>query len=196
VVAAASGCVLAFVVLVAGPQVISGSVAAINPSAQGVVSGGGTVTNPCGDASFGLNSVRPSSFPNGQAIGRIDYERLGSCVNAHVNVPVILKSVTVGPTLTPNGTGGDAALIGDCGAGDANTTCPTATPAVTHVVVYTRDLADSGAGQDQFRILFLNCGGDPPVVPTTFGEVPSNCTEALAAEGGLLTTGNVQVRLP
>jgi len=187
--------VVAIVLIVAGARIATASVSAISPTAQGAVSGGGTVTNPCGDASFGLNSVRPNTFPGGQALGRINYDRLGSCANAHVNVPVVLKSVTVSSTPTPNGTGGDAAIIGDCTTGDTNTACPTGSPPVTHVLVFTRDVADSGAGQDQFQIHFLNCGGTP-TPPTSFGATPDNCTEPLPFEGGLLTTGNIQVRLP
>jgi len=81
--------VVAIVLIVAGARIATASVSAISPTAQGAVSGGGTVTNPCGDASFGLNSVRPNTFPGGQALGRINYDRLGSCANAHVNVPVV-----------------------------------------------------------------------------------------------------------
>jgi hypothetical protein len=189
---------LAVLVLIAGiPRDVTASVSSISSTAQGVVSGGGTVTNTCGDASFGLNSVRPSSFPNGQALGRINYERLGSCPNAHVNVPVVLKAVTVSTTPSPNGTGGDAAIIGNCAPVDANTLCPSApsgSPPVTHVMVVTRDVADDGAGQDLLQIVFLNCTG-APVPPSTLGATPSNCTETLPSEGGLITTGNVQVRL-
>jgi hypothetical protein len=185
---------IAVILIVASARAI-GAPAAISPTAQGAVSGGGTVTNPCGDASFGLNSVRPTSFPSGQALGRIDYQRIGDCLNAHVNVPVIAKSVAVSTTPTPNGTGGDAALVGDCGAAD--TTCPSAAggPSTTHIVVFTRDAADDGAGQDQFRILFLSCTATP-LPPTTFGQVPDGCVESLGGEGGLLATGNIQVRLP
>jgi hypothetical protein len=151
------------------------------------------VTNPCGDASFGLNSVRPSSFPNGQALGRIDYQRIGDCPNAHVNVPVILKSVMVGPTLTPNGTGGTAALVGSCMAAD--TACPA--NSTTHVVVFTSDVADDGAHQDTFQIMFLSCTVTPPP-PTTWGQNPDpdHCVESSGSEGGQLTTGNIQVRPP
>jgi hypothetical protein len=186
----------AVILIAAFARAAGASMAAISLTALGAVSGGGTVTNPtCGDASFGLNSVRPSSFPNGQALGRIDYQRIGDCPNAHVNVPVISKSVTVSTTPTPNGTGGEAALIGDCGAID--TTCPSAPGGrtTTHVLVFTRDTADDGAGMDQFRILFLSCTATP-VAPTEFGQIPSGCVESLGAEGGLLTTGNLQVRMP
>lgn len=186
-------CSIALVVVGAFAHAIDAAMPAISPTAQGVATGGGTITNPCGDASFGLNSVRPSSFPNGQALGRIDYQRIGDCPNAHVNVPVILKSVTVSTTPTPNGTGGEAALLGDCGA--AETACPSPPdgPSTTHVLVFTSDVADDGARQDQFRILFLSCTGTP-LPPTTFGQVPDGCVESLGAEGGLLTTGNIQVR--
>jgi hypothetical protein len=187
---------IAIILIVASARALAASMAGISSTALGAVSGGGTVTNPCGDASFGLNSVRPSSFPNGQALGRIDYQRIGNCPNAHVNVPVVFKSIAVSTTPTPNGTGGDAALVGDCGATD--TTCPSAPggPNTTHVVVFTRDTADDGAGQDQFRILFLSCVA-PPMPPTTmFGDIPDGCVESLGAEGGLLTTGNLQVRMP
>jgi hypothetical protein len=183
------------ILIVASARAFGASMAGISSTAQGAVSGGGTVTNPCGDASFGLNSVRPSSFPNGQALGRIDYQRIGDCPNAHVNVPVILKSVAVSSTPTPNGTGGDAALVGDCGATDTTCPSPPGGPTTTHVLVFTRDTADDGAGQDQFRILFLSCAA-PPVAPTMFGEIPGGCVESLGAEGGLLATGNIQVRLP
>jgi hypothetical protein len=185
--------ILAPLALLGGASLaIAATLPALDRTAQGAATGGGTVTNPCGDASFGFNSVRPSTFPSGQALGRINYDRLGDCPNAHVNVPVVAKSIFVSATPTPNGTGGDAVLIGDCAAA-TDTICPGA-PNTTHVLVFMRDVADSGAGQDQFRILFLSCSS-PPLAPTAF-EVPQGCVESLGAEGGLLSTGNIQVRLP
>jgi hypothetical protein len=86
-------------------------------------------------------------------------------------------------------------LVGDCGATDTTCPSPPGGPTTTHVLVFTRDTADDGAGQDQFRILFLSCAATP-LPPVTFGQIPDGCVESLGAEGGLLTTGNIQVRLP
>src|SRR2546428_11831324 len=120
--------VVAIVLIVAGARIATASVSAISPTAQGAVSGGGTVTNPCGDASFGLNSVRPNTFPGGQALGRVNYDPLRRNPNARVHLPGVVKSVTGSAKPTPNGRGGDPALLPLRTTGDTTTALPTGAP--------------------------------------------------------------------
>ena len=158
---------------------------AVSLTNPGVASGGGTVSpdpaNTSCDASFGLNSVRPNSFPSGQAIGRLNYNKNDGCPNAHVNVPIVIKTIEATQTTGPNGTGGSAQMAGDCGA--LNSVCP---PGIQSVQVSVQDNADSGAGSDIFKISFCSGAASPTSFPTGCG----------AEEGGLLSTGNIQVRPP
>jgi hypothetical protein len=100
-----------------------------------------------------------------------------------VNVPVVYMQAGVTPQ-PPNQTGGDALLIGDCNGA----TCPSGTGSV---VVYAKDVADSGANQDIFDIYFCPTPPSPP--PPTFipGFGLDGCT---GPEGGTLRSGNIQVR--
>src|SRR5438132_13262855 len=105
------------------------------------VTGGGTVlaapTFPNTVASFGLNA-RGSTV--GSATGRIDYNRHRKGAGNHVNVPVVLLEAESSSTTTPNGTGGKAALVGDCGdcdfCGSCGTTGAECPPGIQSVVVY------------------------------------------------------------
>ena len=154
------------------------------------VTGGGTVlaapTYPNTVATFGVNARRPAGFiSGGQATGRIHYDRHRNTTGRHVNVPVVLMQAVITNPQTPNGTGGDAALVGDCDAIGA--TCP----ANDHsVVVYVEDNSDSGANSDVFKIFFCtNPAGPPP--PGFNGTSAPGCD---APEGGYLRSGNIQVR--
>lgn len=77
-----------------------------------------------------------------------------------MNVPVTLMEALISGTPTPNGTGGNAAVVGNCSLG---TTCP---PGDLSVVVYVEDTSDSGAGNDVFKIYF--CTTSPILPPPTF----------------------------
>jgi hypothetical protein len=153
-----------------------------------IVTGGGTVVVtgvPNVVASFGINGKRPAGFvQNGQGLaqGRISYNKHAQVAGRHVNVPVTFMNVELSATPTPNGTGGKAQLIGDCTAPGAE--CPSSVPAFQSVLVYVEDNADSGAGNDVFQISF--CTGAASASPGT-----ANCG---LAEGGVLRTGNIQVR--
>src|SRR5688500_13122277 len=133
---------------------------------------------PTSLASFGLNARRPAGFvAGGAAEGRINYNRHRNSTGRHVNVPGVLMQALITGTPPPNGTGGTAAIIGDCEAIGA--TCPAGSRSV---LVQVEDNSDSGAGMDEFRIFF--CAG-PFALP------PADCS---GPEGGTLRTGNIQVR--
>ena len=159
----------------------------MNQDTTAKATGGGTVlaktTFPTTVASFGVNARRPDAFSGGgEAEGRINYVRHKSMADRHVNVPVVYMQAGVTPQ-PPNQTGGDALLLGDC----AGATCPSGTGSV---VVYVKDVTDSGAGQDVFNIYF--CAG-PPAPPGVFvpgGAIP-DCS---GPEGDTLRSGNIQVR--
>jgi hypothetical protein len=144
--------------------------------------GGGTVS-PDGIivASLGINAKRPDgTFTAGVAQGRINYDKHASVTaGRHVNVPVNFMFAQIGPTISPNGTGGTAQLGGSCG--DVGAECPTGTAGV---LVTVTDNSDSGAASDMFQIQFCAVAGTP-------GNPPSGCG---SAEGGLLRTGNIQIR--
>jgi hypothetical protein len=148
------------------------------------VTGGGTVlANPNTVASFGLNARRPTGFVSGGgAEGRINYDRHANMSDRHVNAPVSYMQASPTPQ-PPNQTGGDALLLADC----TNATCPAS---ISFVIVYVKDVADSGAGQDVFNIYFCSGAFQPPsgFVP---GAPISGCT---GPEGGALRSGNIQVR--
>ncbi|TMF73145.1 MAG: hypothetical protein E6I18_16240, partial [Chloroflexi bacterium] len=153
------------------------------------VTGGGTVlaapTYPNTVATFGVNARRPAGFiSGGQATGRIHYDRHRNTTGRHVNVPVVLMQGVITNPQTPNGTGGDAALVGDCDAIGA--TCP----ANDHsVVVYVEDNSDSGANSDVFKIYFCTASAGPTPPSFAGGSLPG-CDPP---EGGTLRSGNIQV---
>ena len=159
----------------------------LDTDAIGIATGGGTIeiVSPL-IASFGFNAKRPPNFQTGGpgfAAGRINFDRHGNVVGGrHVNVPVTLMKITVTQTPTPNGTGGDAQIVGNCEAQGAE--CPSHTPAFRSVVVLVTDTSDSGAGSDAFQILYCT---DPGT--TSF---PAACPETDG--GGTIRTGNVQIR--
>jgi hypothetical protein len=165
----------------------SGSTSSMNQDTIAKATGGGTVlmrpTSPGSVASFGVNARRPDGFPGGgEAEGRINYVRHRNMPDRHVNVPVVYMEAGVTPQ-PPNMTGGDAVIIGDC----AGATCPATAGSV---MVYVKDVSDSGAGQDVFEIYFCPGGPTPPT-----GFVPrlpfGDCT---GPEGDTLRSGNIQVR--
>jgi hypothetical protein len=149
------------------------------------VTGGGTVVIPTNAvASFGINARRPVGFVPGSgpsAEGRINYSRHKGTSGRHVNVPVVFMQATSTPQ-PPNNTGGEALLVGDCEPG----TCPTGNSAI----VYVKDVATPGTGQDTFQIYFCDA---PPGIPGIFvpGQPIENCE---GPEGGLLRSGNIQIR--
>jgi hypothetical protein len=157
-----------------------------SPDATAKVTGGGTVlaapTFATTIASFGLNARRPSGFiSGGAALGRVNYDRHRNSLGRHVNAPVTQMQAFDGSGQT----GGSASIIADC---TPPAECPSGT---SYVLVYVEDNSDSGAGSDVFKI--FNCTGfailpDPGFNGTT---TPPGCA---AAEGGLLRTGNIQVR--
>jgi len=165
-----------------GAHVISSQ----SPDTTAKVTGGGTVlaapTYTTTIASFGLNARRPQGFiGGGAAVGRINYDRHRNSVGRHVNAPVTQMQAFDGSGQT----GGSASMIADC---TPPAECP---PGATYVLVYVEDNSDSGAGSDVFRI--FACTGfvllpDPGFTGTP---APSNCD---AGEGGILRTGNIQVR--
>lgn len=161
----------------------------LNPDEIAKVTGGGTVLAaplfPNTVSSFGLNARRPAGFVGGGAAeGRINYNRHRNTTGRHVNVPVVLMQATISQTPSPNGTGGSASLVGDCTVG---TTCP---PGDQSVVVFVEDKADSGAGQDVFKIFFCDIPASLP--PPGFNGGPiAGCD---GPEGGNIRSGNIQVR--
>lgn len=162
---------------------------ALEPDAIAKVTGGGNVLAapiyPNTVASFGINARRPVGFTEGGfAEGRINYDRHRNTTGRHVNVPVVLMEALISGTPTPNGTGGKAAIVGDCSLGS---TCP---PGDLSVVVYAEDNSDSGAGSDVFKIYF--CETSPMLPPPNFnGGSLAGCD---GPEGGNLRSGNLQVR--
>src|SRR5438128_1386887 len=112
------------VVVLSFAVAISDGLAQVDTAA--LVTGGGTVLaaplDPNTVASFGLNARRPAGFTGGGAAqGRINYDKHAMASGRHVNVPVVLMEAVI----TPNGTGGQASLVGDCTAPGAE--CPTGT---------------------------------------------------------------------
>jgi hypothetical protein len=164
-----------------------GPASAMSEDTTAKATGGGTVvanpSYPNTIGSFGLNARRPAVPSAGTAEGRIDYVRHKNMADRHVNVPVVYMQAGVTPQ-PPNMTGGDALLIGDC----AGATCPTGAGSV---IVYVKDVTDSGANQDIFQIYF--CGGGPTPPPSNYtpGDNIDGCS---VAEGGPLRSGNIQVR--
>jgi len=169
------------------------SAALMSPDAPAAVTGGGTVVVPAGFGanavgSFGLNAKRPPGFTGGgTATGRINYDKHAQSSNGrHTNVPVLFMQAETTST-PPNGTGGKATLSGNCGVPTSE--CPTGT---VSVLVYVEDNSDAGGGVDIFRIFFCTIGAFLPD-PTTFDPTmaPNGCQ---GPEGGLLRSGNIQVR--
>ena len=153
------------------------------------ITGGGTVLAaplyPNTVATFGVNARRPADFVSGgAATGRISYDRHRDTTARHINVPVVIMQAVITNPQTPNGTGGDAALVGDCTMMGA--TCP---PGDNSVIVYLEDNSDSGANSDVFKILFCAITAAPPPAGFAGGPV-SGCD---APEGGTLRSGNIQV---
>jgi len=158
--------------------------AALSGDTVGVATGGGTVTVTVPIslvASFGINGKRPVGFTGGgAAAGRINYDRHANITTGrHVNVPVLFMTLELSATPSPNGTGGQGQLIGDCTAPASE--CPSNTPAFQSVLVYVQDNSDTGAN-DVFQISF--CTGPAVVSPLGCG----------VAEGGALRTGQIQIR--
>jgi len=142
------------------------------------------------NASFGFNSQRPTNFlsgTGGPSIGRLNFDEQGG-LGRHVNVPVTFKSAETNTTLSPNGTGGKATLVGDCT--DATAQCPANNPPFQSVLVYIEDNSDSGAGSDIFQISFctVKFSSPPDGFPST---IPLDC---VGIEGGFFDTGNAQIR--
>src|SRR5438309_9222475 len=140
----------------------SGTFADLSNDTVAKITGGGTVLAaplyPNTVATFGVNARRPAGFVSGgAATGRISYDRHRDTTARHINVPVVLMQAVITQPQTPNGTGGDAALVGDCTALGA--TCP---PGDNSVIVYLKDNSDSGANSDVFKILFCQIGAAPP----------------------------------
>lgn len=167
----------------------------LSPDVLAKATGGGTVLAkpffPMTVASFGVNARRPVGFVSGGAAeGRINYDRHRNMADRHVNAPVIFMTAESTP-MPPNNTGGDALLSGDCTA--ANAVCPAQTTGggpVLSVLVYVKDVTDSGAGSDIFNIYFCNSPAGPI---TTFvpGAGMPGCD---GPEGDVLRSGNIQIR--
>ena len=149
------------------------SAAAQSPDTIAFATGGGTVTvDVTTVASFGINAKRPDgTFTSGVAQGRINYDKHANITGGrHVNVPVNFMSAQIGPTISPNGTGGTATISGNCS--DLGAECPTG---VGGVLVTVTDNSDSGAGTDTFTITFCSQGAPP-------GSAPSVSTALLDGE--------------
>ena len=171
------------------PGTQSSTLAVLSTVVNTITTGGGTVfVNAPTDmtiASFGINAKRPASFPNGEAVGRVNYDKhMPGATGRHINAPVVLMSAESNP-LPPNNTGGRAALAADCTA----TECPSG---FTFVLVYVEDNADSGAGVDVFKVFY--CSGSPQLPGPSFTgtSAPSFCSNTV--EGGTLRSGNIQIR--
>ena len=167
----------------------SHTVADLSGDTVAKVTGGGTVLAaplfPNTVATFGVNARRPAGFiSGGQAIGRILYDRHRNTTGRQVNAPVVLMEAVISTTQTPNGTGGKAAVVGDCTA--AGATCP---PGDNSVVAYVEDNSDSGANSDIFKIYFCQSPVAPPPPTINGGPIPG-CDPP---EGGTLRSGNIQV---
>ena len=157
-----------------------------SPDTTAKVTGGGTVlaapTYATTIASFGLNARRPPGFSGGAtAVGRINYNRHRNSVGRHVNAPISQMQAFDGSGQT----GGSASMIADCTPPGE---CP---PSTSYILVYVEDNSDSGAGSDEFRI--FDCTGFAilPGAGFTGTPPPPGCD---AGEGGVLRTGNIQVR--
>src|SRR2546430_5910977 len=157
--------------------------------AEDPVTGGGTVVAPAGFgtavASFGLNAKRPTGFTNGLAQGRINYDKHAQAADRHVNVPVVYMQAEISSTPTPNGTGGRAAVVGQCGG--TGSVCRSGDQSV---VVYVEDKSDSGGGVDIFRIFFCIVAS-PDLTGFDGVSAPGGC---FGPDGGTLRTGNIQIR--
>jgi hypothetical protein len=155
----------------------------LSPDTIAFATGGGTVVvDVTVVASFGINAKRPDgTFTSGAAQGRINYDKHANITGGrHVNVAVNFMSAQIGPTITPNGTGGSAQIAGNCT--DPGAECP---PNTAAVLVSVTDASDSGAGTDSFLIQLCGTAG-------TSNGPPGNCGPA---EGGpTLRTGNIQIR--
>ena len=139
-------------------------------------------------SSFGVNARRPVGFTTGGlAEGRINYNRHRGGTGRHVNAPVILMESENSETPGPNGTGGSASIIADCTVGQA--TCP---PGNVQAIVYVEDNSDSGANSDIFRIFF--CNAPQPLPLPDLSDPGAELQGCSGPEGGLLRTGNIQVR--
>ncbi len=150
----------------------------------GIATGGGTIALGPIVASFGLNAKRPANFTGGgAATGRINYTKHANVAGGrHVGVPVTFMSIVLTTTPTPNGTGGNAQIVGDCTAPGAECPSNAPGPAFQSVLVYVEDNADSGANSDFFQISYCT---DPAT------SIPGGC---LATDGGPLRSGNIQIR--
>jgi hypothetical protein len=182
------------IAIMAGPaqaQLISQGgtqASALDVNALAKATGGGTVISQSAGnavASFGFNARRPVGFAGGgTAEGRLNYDVHKNVTNRHVNAPVTQMEASPTPQ-PPNQTGGDALLLADC---TPPASCPTGTD---YVLAYVDDNADSGGGQDIFQIYL--CQG-PAGFPGTF--IPGTPIGACSTgpDGGLLRSGNIQVR--
>ena len=101
-----------------------------------------------------------------------------------MNVPVVYMQAEISGTPSPNGTGGRAAVVGQCG-GSAECRSNDAS-----VVVYVEDKSDSGGGIDIFRIFFCVVSS-PDLTGFNGTTAPVGC---VGPEGGTLRTGNIQIR--
>jgi hypothetical protein len=175
------------------------SVLTLDASAIAKATGGGTILAkplyPTTVASFGFNARRPVGFTgNGAAEGRINYDRHKNMSNRHVNAPVVYMEAAPTP-MPPNNTGGDAVFSADCTGQSGAAECPAMTQAgfaVRSVLVYVKDVNDSGAGSDIFNIYFCSVDAGPPS-----GFVPGGTvTDCDGPEGApdTLRSGNIQVR--
>ena len=191
-VAGAIGATVVLCIALGGPPepARAGGAAAVDPNTVATVTGGGTVvvTTFVGSAvaSFGLNAKRPATFTGGTATGRINYDKHVQGTGRHVNAPVVLMQAEISSTPTPNGTGGRADLVADCNTPGSE--CPSGT---ISVVVHVEDNSDAGGGSDIFRIFF--CSVPPILPPPGFDSTmpPNGCS---GPDGGLLRTGNIQIR--
>jgi len=163
----------------------AGSPNALPTDTVGVATGGGTVAVGGIVSSFGLNAKRPANFTGGgAAVGRINFDKHANILAGHhVNVPVTFMSIVLTTSPTPNGTGGNAQIVGDCQASGAECPSNSPGPAFKSVLVYVEDNSDSGAGVDIFQISYCT---DPATA------IPLTCPGG--TDGGTLRTGNIQIR--
>jgi hypothetical protein len=163
--------------------------AQLSETTDAKATGGGTVIAPAAFAtavaSFGLNAKRPTGFTNGLAQGRINYDKHAQVADRHVNVPVSYMQAEISSTPSPNGTGGRAAIVGQCGG--AGSECRVGDQSV---LVYVEDRSDSGGGNDIFRIFFCSVVS-PDLTAFDGTTAPPGC---VGPEGGTLRTGNIQIR--
>jgi hypothetical protein len=175
------------------------SVVTLDANSVAKATGGGTILAkpfyPSTVGSFGFNARRPVNFPGGGAAeGRINYDRHKNMTDRHVNAPVIYMEAAPTPA-PPNNTGGDALMSADCTGGSGAAQCPALTragSAVQSVVVYVKDVSDSGAGSDIFNIYFCSVPAGPPT-----GFVPGGALGGCDGPEGApdtIRSGNIQVR--